>query len=82
MADRPAGLNVNNNDVLGVDQIFCGVGEEGVALVGASPRRCRIRWRHELGLYLAGGTEGRIIQRCRILANGPPRIGIEATGRH
>ena len=37
LADRAAGLDVDDDGVVQIDQVVCGVGEEGVALVGAGP---------------------------------------------
>jgi hypothetical protein len=52
-----------------VDQIVVGITEECRAFAGGSPLTGRIGMRGELGLHLAGGTEGGLVQRVEILAN-------------
>jgi hypothetical protein len=69
-----AGLDIEDDRVLGIDQIIGGVGEERVALVSTGPLRRRIGWRDELGLDRAGCTESGGVQGCQILTHGMPGI--------
>lgn len=65
-----------DNRVVGIDQIVGGIGEEGMALVGAGPLRGRIGRRDELGCDLAGRAEGCIVECRQVLANRPAGIDI------
>jgi hypothetical protein len=85
--DGAAGLDVEDDRVLGIDQVVGGVGEEGMALVGLrrandsldhlltllTPLRRRIGGQDELGHHLAGRAEGLIVEGGQILAYGRGR---------
>lgn len=58
LANGAARLDIEDDRVLGVDQVVGGIGEEGVALVRSGPLRRRIGLRDELRRNRAGGAEG------------------------
>jgi hypothetical protein len=65
--------------MLGIDQIVGGIGEEGLASIGAGPLSCRIGGRDEFGANFAGGADCGIIERrqifldraCGVFGDGP-----------
>src|SRR5690606_7823521 len=75
LTDRPARLDIEDDRVVGVDQVVGGIGEEGVALVGAGPLRRRVGRRDELRGDLASSTEGGIVESSQILTDGVACFG-------
>ena len=67
LPDGSAGLDIDDDGMVEVDQIVGGIGKEGMALVGAGPLSGWIGPRHELRLHLAGRAPGRIVERVEIL---------------
>lgn len=66
-----AGLDIDDDRVVEVDQIVGSVSEEGVPFQGSSPLCRWIRARDELRLRFAGRAPGGFIQRVEILAHRP-----------
>ena len=59
--------------VVQVDRVVRGVGEEGVALVGAGPLGGGVGAGDELRLHLAGGAPGRVVERVEVLPDRAAR---------
>jgi hypothetical protein len=72
LPDGAAGLDVDNDGVVEVDQVVRRVGEEGLALVRAGPLRGRIRPRDELWRRRARRAPGSIVERVEVLADRTP----------
>ena len=85
LPDGAAGLDVDDDCMVKVDQIVGGIGEKGVALQGSGPLRRRIGTRDELRLRFAGRALGGLVERVEILADraaGPGEIvPIDRLGR-
>jgi len=75
LPDGTAGLDIDDDGVVEIDQIVGGIGEEGVTLQGPGPLRRRIGARDELRLDLAGRAPGGFVERVEILADRAPCAG-------
>ena len=73
LADRRCRLDINNDRVLGIDEVVGRIGEEGRSAVRGCPPCCRIGWCDELGRHLACRTERRIVEHCEIFLDGATR---------
>jgi hypothetical protein len=78
LADGAGRLDIDDDRVVGVDEVVRGVGKEGVALHRAGPLRRRVGMRGELRLHVARRAEGRVVEHGQIFAHGPRRgIGVD-----
>ncbi len=69
LPDGPCRLDIDDHAMIRVDQVIVGIAEECWPLARRGPLAGRVGMRGELGLDLAGGPEGRLIQRVEILAH-------------
>jgi len=73
LADRRRRLDIDNDRMVGIDEIVGRIGEEGWPAVSGCPSCCRIGRRDELGRHLACCTERRIIEDGEIFRDGASR---------
>ena len=81
LTDGAGRLDVNDDRVVGVDQVVGGIGKEGMALVRAGPLGRRIGRRGELRLDRARGAEGRVVEHGEIFPDRARRLRQTATPR-
>ena len=74
LPDRAGRLDIEDDAIVGVDQIVRGICEVGGSAPRSSPLRGRIGVRGELRLHRAGRTEGGIIQRIQIFSDRARRV--------
>jgi hypothetical protein len=78
LPDGARRLDVDDDRVVGVDQIVGRIGEEGVTLLGARPLRRGINGRGELRLHRARRAEGGVVENREILPDrARRRVGID-----
>ena len=73
-ADRPARLHVDDDPVVGVDQVIVGVCEECGPVPRSRPLAGRIRMRRELRRDLGGRPERGVVERVQVFPHGTGRI--------
>ncbi len=68
VADGGGGLDIDDDRIVDVDEIVGGVGEEGLAAMGAGPSCGRIGRRDELRRDRRSGAEGGIVEHRQVLS--------------
>ncbi len=71
LSDGTAGLDIDDHRIVGVNQVVCRIGEEGMAPIGCGPLRGGVGIGCELGRHLAGRPESRVVEDRQILAHRP-----------
>ena len=74
LPDRGGRLHIDNDRVLGIDQVVGRVGEEGLSAMSAGPARRRTGRRDETGRDLGRRPERRVVQHRQILVDRPVRV--------
>ena len=75
LPDRSRGFDINDDTVIGVDQVIVGIADERRPLACCGPRAGRLGMRGVLGLVLLSGPERGLVPCFEILPNRAGRTG-------
>ena len=76
LADGAARFDIEDDRVVGIDQVVGGIGEEGMALVGAGPLSGWVRSRDELRRDRARCAKGGLVESGKVLQYGPTGVSV------